>query len=65
MKRRTFLSQAAASGMVAAVVPSLAGGSEGKPASGSEQNFARFRRIGRRNPSDHFRRRSRPMVSSS
>jgi 2-iminobutanoate/2-iminopropanoate deaminase len=32
MKRRTFLSKAAASGLVAAVVPGLASGSESKPA---------------------------------
>jgi 2-iminobutanoate/2-iminopropanoate deaminase len=35
MERRTFLSKAAASGLVAAVVPDLASGSQSKPASAS------------------------------
>jgi 2-iminobutanoate/2-iminopropanoate deaminase len=35
MKRRTFLSKAAASGLAAAVVPGLASGSQSKPASAS------------------------------
>jgi len=35
MKRRTFLGKAAASGLVAAVVPSLTSGSDGKPGAAS------------------------------
>ena len=35
MKRRTFLSQAAASGLAAAVAPGIASGSQSKPAAGS------------------------------
>src|SRR6267143_1917360 len=35
MKRRTFLSQAAAGGLVAAVVPSLASGSQSKAGAGA------------------------------
>jgi 2-iminobutanoate/2-iminopropanoate deaminase len=36
MKRRTFLSNGAASGVVAAVLPGLASGSEPKPAAGAD-----------------------------
>jgi 2-iminobutanoate/2-iminopropanoate deaminase len=39
MKRRTFLSKAAASGLVAAVVPGIARGAEGKPAGVSGTNL--------------------------